>query len=106
MRPCAKRSSPAITRIAFREYWRATIQRAEGMSAAVAARLMSFMEDLAEPVEEAALLARRSSLAHSWSRVSRKTLTRDIARLEALGLIVREDGAVRPRYEAMSQFQR
>lgn len=96
----------AITAIAFREHARSTILSGTGMSMAVRGRLAAFMDGLVEPVGEDDLLARRGPLAYVWAGVSRKTLTRDLARLEALGLIVREDGIVRPRHEAMSQFQR
>lgn len=95
----------AITHIAFRDHSRSTIQSGSGLNASVRARLAAFMDELAEPVDEAGLLARRGPLAHVWTGVSRKTLTRDLARLEGLGLIVREDGAVRPRHEAMSQLR-
>lgn len=96
----------AITSIAFRDYSRSAILSGSGLGIAVCGRLMTFMDGLVGPVGEDDLLARRSPLAYVWAGVSRKTLTRDLARLEGLGLIVREDGSVRPRHEAMSQFRR
>lgn len=96
----------AITRIAFRDHARSTVLSGRGLGAAVRGRLSSFMDELDEAVGEADLLAGRSPLAGRWKGMSRKTMTRDLARLEGLGLIAREDGLVRPRHEAMSQFQR
>ena len=96
----------AITHIAFRDYARSTVQSANGLGVAVRGRLSAFMDELDEAVGEADLLARRGALAGLWRGMSRKTMTRDLARLEGLGLIAREDGLVRPRHEAMSQFQR
>ena len=69
-------------------------------------RLLVFMENLNGPIEEADLPSRRSPLAAIWSNLSAKTRARDLARLESLGLIVREHGTIRPHYEAMSQFRR
>ncbi len=96
----------AITIIAFRDYSRSTIEQAEGFGSAVRARLLVFMGELTGPVTEADLATGRRPLAFVWARVSEKTRARDLARLERLGLLVREDGIVRPRYEAMAQFQR
>lgn len=85
--------------------YRTTVRLSEGVSAAVRSRLLLFMENLAEPVDEAELLLQRSPLSGIWAGVSARTRTRDLARLEDLGLIVREDGVIRPRYEVMEQFR-
>ena len=55
-------------------------------------------------IEERSLLAGRDPRAQLWARVSRKTMTRDLGRLEAMGLITRVDGIIRPRLDVMKQF--
>ena len=96
-----------VTRMAFRAYALETMRVARGMGGAVRGRLASFLDRLAaEPVTEDDLASGRSALAGIWRGMSRKTMTRDLARLEGLGLIAREDGLVRPRHEAMSQSRR
>lgn len=96
----------AITKITFRDYYRANIQYGDGMSIAVRGRLLTFMDGLEEPVEEADLVSQRTPLSAIWAGLSARTRARDLARLESLGLIVREHGLIRPHYEAMEQFRR
>ena len=96
----------AVTVITFRDYYRDILQFSAGINTAVMTRLLVFMENLNGPIEEADLPSQRNPLATIWSNLSAKTRVRDLARLELLGLIVREHGTIRPHYEAMSQFRR
>lgn len=100
------RAIGAITRIAFRDYYRSGIEFNPDMKGAVKGRLVVFMDELHEPVVEADLLSRRNLLSQIWASVSQRTMLRDLERLEDMDLIVREGGTVRPHYEAMSQFRR
>lgn len=95
----------AVTRIFFRDNYRAVLGAAGGLSNAVRERLLLFMDYLDAPLAEADLIDRSSPLAGVWAGVSTRTRARDLVRLEELGLIVREDGTIRPNYEAMDQFR-
>ena len=94
------------TRTAFREYARETILGADGVSVAVKSRLSAFLYEIPGEIDEAELLSGRDSRAWVWGSVSRKTLTRDLDRLERLELISRADGVIRPRFDVMEQFKR
>ncbi len=94
------------TRTAFREYARETILGAGGVSASVRARLAQFLHELEGELDEREFLSKRDPLARFHGNASRKTMTRDLDRLERLGLISRENGAIRPRLDAMEQFKR
>lgn len=96
----------AVTKITFRDYYRDLLSLSEGMSTAVRGRLLVFMESLDGSIEEAELLSQRTPLSAIWSGLSAKTRARDLARLESLGLVVREHGTIRPNYEEMEQFRR
>ncbi len=96
----------AVTLITFRDYYRDILQFSAGINNAVMTRLLVFMENLDGPIEEADFPSHRNPLAAIWSGLSAKTRARDLARLESLGLIVREHGTIRPHYEAMDQFRR
>ncbi len=96
----------AVTRITFRDYYRDILQYGADINSAVMGRLLLFMDNLDNPIDEAALVSQRTPLSAIWAGLSARTRARDLARLESLGLIVREHGIIRPRYEAMEQFRR
>ena len=88
---------------AFREYGREQIFLAEGVNAPVKARLTLLMDAMDGELSEAPLLSGSDPRARLWGRVSRKTMTRDLARLEEMGLIERTAGLIRPRLDLMKQ---
>lgn len=96
----------AVTVITFRDYYRDILQYSAGINSAVMGRLMLFMENLDSPIEEDDLVSQRTPLSAIWAGLSARTRARDLARLESLGLLVREHGLIRPHYEAMEQLRR
>lgn len=94
-----------VSLTAFRESARDQILLEERLNAPVRARLMLLLGSLDDvELDEDRLLSGRDPRAWLWKNVSRRTAMRDLERLEAMGLIAREAGVIRPRLDIVDRF--
>jgi Fic family protein len=67
-------------------------------------RLILDLSERAEPVPVSEMRYVSPRIAEAYANKSDKTIQRDLSELEALDLLVREKGGIRPRREKMSAF--
>ena len=94
------------TQVAFRDFAREVLDEGGELGAKAGGRMFRLLIQLgADTVRLQDIRLGRHPIALLYRSVSARTLTRDVDRLEKLGLVRFEDGALRARFEIMAAYR-